>query len=86
MPFGSRMGLGVEMRPFLVQTLEGKVEVARDGARDGTLDTGAEADTLSDCGRATDTGGLDGRDVCVSISRSVLPMGCSNRMVPGESL
>lgn len=42
------MGLGVETRPFLVQTLEGSVEVALEGARDGTLDTGAEADTWSE--------------------------------------
>lgn len=44
MPLGSRMGLGVDTRPFLVQTLEGNVEAARDGARDGALDTGAETD------------------------------------------
>ncbi len=84
-PLGSRMGLGVETRPFLVQTLEGSVEAARDGARDGTLDTGAEADTWSNCGRA-EGAGLEGREVCVSISRTVLPMGCSNVVVAGESL
>lgn len=85
MPLGSSMGLGVETRPFLVQMLEGKVEAARDGARDGTLDTGAEAEMWSGCGTA-EGAGLDGREVCVSISRPVLPMGGSNMMVAGESL
>lgn len=84
-PLGSRMGLGVETRPFLVQTLEGSVEAAREGARDGTLDTGAEADTWSNCGRA-EGAGFEGRDVCVSISRAVLPMGRSNMVVAGDSL
>lgn len=68
-----------------MQTLEGSVEVARDGAREGTLDTGAEADTWSDCGRA-EGAGLDGREVCVSISKPGLPMACSNIVVAGESL
>lgn len=56
------MGLGVDTRPFLVQTLEGSVEAAREGARDGTLDTGAEVDTWSDCGRAEGVR-LEGREV-----------------------
>ena len=87
-PLGSRMGLGVETRPFLVQMLEGSVEAALDGARDGALDTGAEADTWSACRRA-EAVGLEGRDVCVSISRSARPMGCSGRAAAaaaGESL
>lgn len=50
------------------------MEAERDGARDGTLDTGAEADTWSDCSRA-EGAGLDGREVCVSISKPGLPMG-----------
>lgn len=45
-----------------MQTLEGSVEVALEGARDGILDTGAEADTWSDCGRAESVG-LEGRDM-----------------------
>lgn len=68
-----------------MQTLEGSVEAARDGARDGTLDTGAEADMWSNSGRA-EGAGLEGRDVCVSISSAVLPMGCSDMVVAGESL
>lgn len=68
-----------------MQMLEGSVEAAREGARDGTLDTGAEADMWSDCGRA-EGAGLEGRDVCVSISRAVLPMVCSNVVAEGDSL
>lgn len=68
-----------------MQTLEGSVEVAREGARDGTLETGAEADTWSDCGREEDAG-FEGREVCVSISRAVLPIGCSNMVLAGDSL
>lgn len=83
-PLGSRMGLGVETRPFLVQTLEGSMEAARDGALDGTLDTGAEADMWFACGRA-DGVGLEGSEVCVSISRPVHARGCSNMLVTGES-
>ena len=55
------MGLGVDTRPFLVQTLEGSVEAAREGARDGTVDTGAEADTWSDGEKARGVG-LEGSD------------------------
>lgn len=58
------------------------MEAERDGARDGTLDTGAEADTWSDCGRV-EGAGFDGREVCVSISKPGLPMGCSNTVVAG---
>lgn len=68
-----------------MQTLDGSVEAARDGARDGTLDTGAEADMWSGCG-ITEGAGLEGREVCVSISRAVLPMGCFNKVVAGDSL
>lgn len=64
------MGLGVDTRPFLVQTLEGSVEAARDGARDGTLDTGAETDMWSDGGKDAEEVGLAGSEVCVSISRA----------------
>lgn len=68
-----------------MQMLEGRVEAARDGARDGTLDTGAEADMWSDCARE-EKGGLDGREVWVSISRPVLPIGGSSTLLLGESL
>lgn len=72
MPLGSRMGLGVDTRPFLVQRLEGNVEVARDGARDVTLDTGADAYVWSDSWRAA-AGGLDGRGLCLSVSKEAVP-------------
>lgn len=76
MPLGSNMGLGVETSPFLVR-LDGSVDVARDGAWDGTLDTGAEVDMWSDIG-----GRLDGRELCVSISRAELPTGRSSVITP----
>lgn len=68
MPLGSIFGLGVSTRPFRVQRPSGKVEADLDGAREGALDVGAEADVWSDCERA---GGvvLEGRELCVSISR-----------------
>lgn len=79
MPLGSRMGLGVDS----AQTPEGSVEAPREGARDGTLDTGAEADSASDCGKAD---GVEdaGRDTWVSISRAVPAR--ANMAVAGESL
>lgn len=83
MPLGSRMGLGADTKPFLKQTPEGSVEAPREGARDGTLDTGAETDKLSVCGKA-DCVEVVGRDRWVSISRVAL--GCSNMAVTGESL
>lgn len=72
----------MDISPFLVQTLEGSVEAAREGARDETLDTGAETDPWSDCGRAEGVG-LEGREVCVSISRTAL--GWSNMAATGDS-
>lgn len=83
MPLGSRMGLGADTKPFLKQTPEGSVDAPREGARDGTLDTGAETDKLSVCGKA-DCVEVVGRDRWVSISRVAL--GCSNMAVTGESL
>lgn len=83
MPLGSRMGLGVDAVPFLVQTPEGSVEAPRDGARDGTLDVGAEADKVSVCGKA-DGVEVVGRDRWVSSSRVVLTR--SNMAAEGESL
>lgn len=83
MPLGSRMGLGADTKPFLKQTPEGSVEAPREGARDGTLDTGAETDKLSVCGKA-DCVEVVGRDRWVSISRVAL--GCSNMAATGESL
>lgn len=77
------MGLGVDTRTFLAQTLEGSVEAARDGAREETLDTGAEADRLSEDGRPQ-SAGLEGRELCVSISVAVV--GCFNLMVAAESV
>lgn len=67
-PLGSRMGLGVDTRPFLVQTPEGSVEAARD--------TGAEADAWSNCGRAEATWSEE-RDACESISRTAALVACS---------
>lgn len=61
------MGLGVSTRPFLAPTPVGSVEVDREGARDGTLDTGADEDAWSGGGTAAVVR-LVGREVCVSIS------------------
>lgn len=83
MPLGSRMGLGTDIKPFLEQTPGGSVEAPREGARDGTLDTGAETDKLSVCGKA-DCVEVVGRDRWVSISKVAL--GCSNMAATGESL
>lgn len=55
------------------------MEAARDGAREETLDTGAEADRWSEDGRPQGAG-LEGREVCVSIS-----VGCFNLVVAAES-
>lgn len=84
MPLGSRMGLGVEPEPFLVQTPEGSVEAPREGARDGTLDAGAEEDKASVCGTAEGVDEDAGRDRCVSSSRAV--PGCSNMPAGGDSV
>lgn len=59
------------------------MEAARDGARDETLDTGAEADRWSEDGRPQGAG-LEGREVCVSISVAVV--GCFNLVVAAESV
>lgn len=66
-----------------MKRVEGSVDAAREGAREGTVDTGAEADPWSDCGKAEGVG-LEGRDAWVSISRVVL--GCSNIAVARDSL
>lgn len=84
MPLGSRMGLGVDPAPFLAPTPEGSVEEApREGARDGTLDTGAEADTASDCWPAECVEDA-GRDTWLSSSRAV--PGGSRTAAAGEPL
>lgn len=58
------------------------MEAARDGAREETLDTGAEADRWSEDGRPQGAG-LEGREVCVSISIAVV--GCFNLVVAAQS-
>lgn len=83
MPLGSRIGLGVDPAPFLVPTPEGSVEAPREGARDGTLDTGAEADTASDCWTAECVEDA-GRDTWLSNSRAV--PGGSHMAAAGEPL
>lgn len=62
-PLGSRIGLGVASTIFFEQTLGGSVEAARDGAREETLDTGAEAEITASAV------GSEVRKVCPSMSR-----------------
>lgn len=63
---------------FFEQTLGGSVEAARDGAREETLDTGAEAD------RRPSAVGSEVREVCPSMSRAELS--CFNPLVAAESV
>lgn len=71
------MGLGVATIIFFEQTLGGSVEAARDGAREETLDTGAEAD------RRPSTVGSEVREVCPSMSRDEVSF--FNLLVVAES-
>lgn len=77
-PLGSRIGLAVASIIFFEQTLGGSVEADRDGARDETLDTGAEADTR------VSAVGSEVRKVCPSMSRDEVSF--FNLLVAAESV
>lgn len=76
-PLGSRIGLGVATIIFFEQTLGGSVEAARDGAREETRDTGAEADSRPSAV------GSEVKEVCPSMSRA--EVSCFNPLVAAES-